>query len=261
MSYLDIDPWRLLLVLMLLVVTSTTVSRWAGLGLEKDLMVGALRGAVQLLAVGYFLVLLFAHQHSLSVLGVLGVMLCVAAWTSARRVEKGPPQRVLALACLAAIASGAAVALVPVFALVIRPTPWFEAQYVIPISGMIFANAMNVVAQLNERIFAAADTDRAEIEQWLALGATPRQALARHVREALRASLIPTINSLLTVGLVSLPGMMTGQIVSGTAPEHAIRYQLVILYQLVIVAAVSGGVAAYLARRMLFDTREQLRRF
>jgi len=89
---------------------------------------------------------------------------------------------------------------------------------------MIVANAMNVVALVNERLFATAKADSAEIEQWLALGATPKQALARPVRDALRGSLIPTINGLLTVGLVSLPGMMTGQIVSGTAPEHAIRY-------------------------------------
>ena len=87
------------------------------------------------------------------------------------------------------------------------------------------------------------------------------QALARPVRDALRAALIPTINGLLTVGLVALPGMMTGQIVSGTAPEHAVRYQLVIMYQLVIVAAVSGSTAVVLARRALFTAGEQLRTF
>ena len=71
--------------------------------------------------------------------------------------------------------------------------------------------------------------------------------------------MIPTINALFTVGLVSLPGMMTGQVIGGASPEHAVRYQIVIMYQLVIVAAVSGGLATYLARRMLFTAREQLR--
>lgn len=260
MSYLDIPPWRLLIVFALLLVASLFVSRRAGLGLGKDLVIGAVRGAVQLLAVGYFLLVLFGHQRPEWVFLVLAVMLVVAAWTSARRVASGPSRTILVPRALLAIGAGSALALVPVFAFVIAPTPWFDARYVIPISGMIVANAMNVVAQVNERIFAGAKNDRAEIEQWLALGATPRQALARQAREALRAALIPTINGLLTVGLVALPGMMTGQIVSGTAPEHAVRYQIVIMYQLVIVAAVSGGTAAYLARRMLFTARDQLRR-
>jgi putative ABC transport system permease protein len=120
---------------------------------------------------------------------------------------------------------------------------------------------MNVVAQVNQRIFASVRSEAAEIEQWLALGATPKQAIAKQVRDALRSALIPTINGLLTVGLVSLPGMMTGQIMSGIAPEHAIRYQLVIMYQLVVVAAVSGAVSAWLARRLLFNASGQLQRF
>jgi putative ABC transport system permease protein len=126
---------------------------------------------------------------------------------------------------------------------------------------MMVANAMNVVTQVNQRIFASVRSEAAEIEQWLALGATPKQAIAKQVRDALRSALIPTINGLLTVGLVSLPGMMTGQIMSGIAPEHAIRYQLVIMYQLVVVAAVSGAVSAWLARRLLFNASGQLQRF
>ncbi len=259
MSYVDIPPWRLLIVFALVLVTSLFVSRRAGLGLERSLVVGVVRAAAQLLAVGYLLVALFAHERPEWVLLMLSVMLAVAAATSAHRVESGPPTRVMAPRTLLAIVAGSAVALVPVFAFVVAPTPWYEARYLIPISGMIVANAMNVVALVNERLFATAKADSAEIEQWLALGATPKQALARPVRDALRGSLIPTINGLLTVGLVSLPGMMTGQIVSGTAPEHAIRYQLVIMYQLVIVAAVSGATAAFLARRVLFTPREQLR--
>ncbi len=259
MSYVDIAPWRLLFVFVLLLLASLLVSWRANLGLGRQLVVGALRGAVQLLGVGYLLVVLFRDQRPEWVLLVLLVMLGTAAWTSARRIESGPGRRILVPRTLLAVGGGSALALIPVFALVVAPRPWFAARYVVPISGMIVANAMNVVAQVNERIFASARNDRAEIEQWLALGATPKQALARQTREALRASLIPTINGLLTVGLVSLPGMMSGQIVSGTPPESAIRYQIVILYQLVIVAAVSGGIAAYLARRMLFTARDQLR--
>ena len=258
MTYVDISPWRLLVVLALL-GAALLVSWQAKLDLGKDIVVGAVRGAVQLVLVGYLLMVLFRHQRPGWVLLVLAVMLGVAAWNSARRVESGPGARILVPRALLAIAVGSALALVPVFLFVVSPTPWFEARYTIPISGLIVANAMNVVAQVHERIFATARAERAEIEQWLALGASPKQAVARHVRVALRAALIPTINGLLTVGLVALPGMMTGQIVGGAAPDHAVRYQIVIMYQLVVVAAVSGGVAAFLARRVLFTKGEELR--
>jgi putative ABC transport system permease protein len=111
-----------------------------------------------------------------------------------------------------------------------------------------------------ERLFASASSEEATLEQYLALGATPEQAFAPYVKQALRAALIPTINGLVTVGLVALPGMMTGQILSGTAPEQAVRYQVVIMYQLVAVAAVSGVAAAAFARRLLFTPEAQLRR-
>lgn len=259
MTSIEIAPWRLAIVFALLLVSSLWVSRRGKLGLEKDIVVGALRAALQLVAVGYLLLFVFEGERPEWVFAVLAVMLAVGTWTAARRVESGPSRAILMPPTFLAITAGSALALVPVFALVVVPTPWFAARYVIPISGMIVANAMNVVAQINERIFAGAKNDRAEIEQWLALGATPKQALARHTRESLRAAMIPTINALFTVGLVSLPGMMTGQVIGGASPEHAVRYQIVIMYQLVIVAAVSGGLATYLARRMLFTARAQLR--
>ncbi len=257
MSYVDI-PLPRLLIAVGLVGMAILVSRRANLGLERDLAFGALRSAVQLLAIGYVLLLLFAHESPWWVLSALSVMILVAAWTSSRRVENGPPPRALFPSALVAIFAGATVALLPVFVLVVPPRPWFEARYIVPIGGMMIASAMNVVALVFERIFQLARSESRLIEQLLALGASPRQALAPHVRTAMRAAMIPTINGLVTVGLVALPGMMTGQIVSGTAPESAVRYQIVIMYQLVAVAAVSGIVAAFLARRLLFTKRATL---
>jgi putative ABC transport system permease protein len=257
-SYVEIPLPRLAIALGLIAL-ALLLSRARRLDLEKDLLWGALRGAVQLLAIGHVLLLLFQGEHPAWVLLTLAVMLTVAGATSARRVEHGPPALVLFPYALAAIAVGAAAALVPVFAFIVPIHPWYSARYLVPISGMMLANAMNVVAQVFERIFSAAHAHAAEVEQLLALGATPDQALARHVRATVRAAMIPTINGLLTVGLVALPGMMTGQIVSGTAPEQAVRYQIVILYQLVAVAAVSGVLAVGFARRLLFTPGAQLR--
>jgi len=257
LTYVDIPLARLALVLGFIVL-AVVLSRRSRLGLDRDLVWGALRGAAQLIAIGYLLLLLFNNERPGWVLFVLTVMLIVAAATSSRRVEHGPGWRVLFPRALIAIGAGAAVTLVPVFAFVVPPHPWYEARYLVPIGGMMLSNAMNVVAQVFERIFASANSEADQIEALLALGATPRQALHRQVRATLRAALIPTINGLLTVGLVSLPGMMTGQIVSGTSPEQAVRYQIVIMYQLVGVAAVAGLLAVAFARRLLFTRRAQL---
>jgi putative ABC transport system permease protein len=257
MSYAHITLPRLLLSLGLIVV-AIVVSRRSRLGLERDLIWGAVRGAAQLIAIGYVLLLLFKHENPWWVLLLLAVMLIAAAATAARRVEHGPPRRVLFSRAIVAIGCGTLIAVVPVFAGVVPLHPWYEARYLVPISGMMLSNAMNVVAQVFERIFASARSEADQVEALLALGATPPQALGRQVRATLRAALLPTINGLLTVGLVALPGMMTGQIVSGTPPEQAVRYQIVILYQLVAVAAVAGLVAVAFARRALFTSRAQL---
>jgi putative ABC transport system permease protein len=258
MSYVDVSLTRLALSLVFIAI-AVAISWRLRLGLGGSVAVGALRGAVQLIAIGYLLVFLFAHEQAWMVGVLLASMLIVAATTSARRIEHGPGARALAPYALASIAAGAAVALLPLFTLVVVPKPWFEARYLVPISGMMLSNAMNVVAQVFERVFATVHQERAVVEQRLALGASPRQAVASQARAALRAAMIPTINGLLTAGLVALPGMMTGQIVSGTNPQQAVRYQIVILYQLVVVATVSGALATVFARRLLFTRREQLK--
>jgi putative ABC transport system permease protein len=258
MSYVQITIPRLLLSLGLIAI-AVVLSRRSRLGLERDLVWGAVRGAAQLIAIGYVLLLLFRHESPWWVVLLLGVMLTAAGATAARRVEHGPSRRILFPRATAAIGVGTAIAVVPVFAGIVPLHPWYEARYLIPISGMMLSNAMNVVALVFERIFASARSEADQVEALLALGATPRQALDRQVRATLRAALLPTINGLLTVGLVALPGMMTGQIVSGTAPVQAVRYQIVILYQLVAVAAVAGLVAVAFARRLLFTSRAQLR--
>jgi putative ABC transport system permease protein len=225
------------------------------------MVMGTVRAAVQLLAVGLLLALLFENERPGWVLGLIGAMVVVAGWTAARRIAHGPGTAILfRYATLTVLVSGVVV-LVPVFAFIIRPGRWYEARLLVPISGMILSNGMNGVALVFERIFASLHDDAAGVEQLLSLGATPAQAVERHTRAAMRAALRPTLNGLLTVGLVALPGMMTGQIVSGTSPAQAVRYQLVIMYQLVAVAAVAGALAARFARALSFTPREQLRTF
>jgi UDP-glucose/iron transport system permease protein len=259
-SYVEI-PWIRLLGAALLVVLAILLSWRQKLGLGVDLVVGAVRAAVQLIAIGFILVLLFNSEQPWLTLLALFVMMSVAAWTASRRVRHGPGWKALTPRAFLAIGVGFAVALLPVLAWVIPVRPLLSARYAIPIGGMVLATGMNTVTLVLERVFANAHQQGSLIEQALALGATPAQAMAPMQREAVRAAMLPSINALLTLGLVQLPGMMTGQILSGTDPTHAVRYQLVIMYQLVAVAAVAGAIAAWMARRALFDEGARLRTF
>ena len=260
MSYVEI-PWVRLAGAGLLIVLAIALSRLQRLELELDLAVGAIRAAVQLVAIGFVLVLIFHTESMALTLLALTVMLSVAALTAARRVRHGPGWRFLFPRAFVAIGAAFLVALLPVLAWVIPVRPILTPQYAIPIGGMVLASGMNVVTLVFERIFDNARQQAPQIEQALALGASPTQAIMPLQRTAVRAAMLPSINALLTLGLVQLPGMMTGQILSGTAPTDAVRYQIVIMYQLVAVAAVSGALAAWLARRVLFDEEERLRRW
>ena len=145
MSYAHISLPRLLLSAGLIGV-AIILSRRSRLGLERDLVWGAVRGAAQLIAIGYVLLLLFNHEKPAWVLLLLAVMLVAAAGTAARRVEHGPPSGVLFPRAMVAIGAGTVVAVVPVFAGVVPLHPWYEARYLVPISGMMLSNAMNTVA-------------------------------------------------------------------------------------------------------------------
>ena len=181
------------------------------------------RMLVQLLLIGYVLVYIFSADEPTIIVGVLVVMLVVASWIAIRPVQNKQPS--VYFNALIAITVGGVLTLGLVSQFVINVEPWFSPRYVVPLAGMIFAGAMNTVSLAAERLQAEIDRDISYLE-------------ARRI--ALQASLIPMINSLFAVGLVSLPGMMTGQILSGVEPLVAARYQIVVMAMLFG----SSGIAA-----------------
>ena len=181
------------------------------------------RMLLQLLLIGYVLTFIFQTEYSAVVGLVLAAMLSIASWIALRTVpEQRSKQYLLALA---AIAVGGVTTLLLVTQGVLSPQPWYEPRLVIPLAGMIFANSMNAVSLAAERFYAERGQDQI-YEQ------------ARSV--ALRAALIPMTNSLFAVGLVSLPGMMTGQILSGVDPMIAARYQIMVMAMLYGSAGISA---------------------
>ncbi len=203
--------------------------RWAAGA--KTAIYASLRMLVQLLLIGYVLVYIFTADQPGIIVAVLFVMLVVASWIAIRPVRM--TKRVYLNALIAVSVSGLlTLGLVSQF--VIGVEPWFSPRYVIPLAGMIFAGAMNTVSLAAERMQAEIDRETSYPE-------------AR--RAAFQAALIPMINSLFAVGLVSLPGMMTGQILSGVSPLVAAKYQIVVMSMLFGVSGISAALYLTLEHR------------
>ena len=144
-----------------------------------------------------------------------------------------------------------------VTAVIVQADPWYKPQYFIPLGGMIAGNSMNAITLALERLFADLRDGCDRVELALSLGATYQEATAEMVRQAIKTGMIPSINALMTVGLVSLPGMMTGQILAGSDPVVAILYQIVVMLMLVAATAIGSTIVVHVVRRTCF-TRSQL---
>ncbi len=194
---------------------------WWSLG-GGNAVYALIRMLIQLLLIGYVLTYIFQADNALIVIGVLTMMLLVSSWISLRSLQK--KSKLAYAKILISISIGGVFTLLLVTQAVLTLDPWFEPQYVIPLAGMIFANSMNTVSLAAERF----DSERNQ------------HGYMESRRIALRACMIPVINSLFAVGLVSLPGMMTGQILSGVSPLIAARYQIVVMCMIFGSAGISA---------------------
>jgi putative ABC transport system permease protein len=253
--------WPDLALASMLVLVAVGLSRWQQLGLERGFLVGGLRAVVQLVAVGYLLVYLFTASSWWLVLLALLVMLVAATATATRRLDRagtGERRRLWEISGTAMLVSSA-LTLAYVTWIVLDVRPWYEPRYLIPLFGMIVGNAMNGAALAIERLSSEIEGQRGLVEAYLALGASPARAAAEPTRRALVAALIPSVNGLMVVGLVQLPGMMTGQILAGQSPLLAVRYQVLVAFMLTGATAMTAAIVAVWYRRTLFTPAAQLR--
>jgi len=248
--------WLDLALAAVLVAAAIAISAAQRLGLTRGFAIGAVRAVVQLVAVGYVLVYLFATDRWYLVVLALVVMLGAATITATGRLRRDR-RRLLAISGVA-LAAGAGATLMYVDLVVIRVHPWYDPRYLVPLFGMIVSNAMNGAALAAERLASEMEARRAEVEAYLALGASPSVATRVPVRRALTASLIPAVNGLMIVGLVSLPGMMTGQILAGQSPLLAVRYQIVVAFMLAGAVSMTSVVVVLWYRHTFFTAAEQL---
>lgn len=226
---------RLALTFIPVLVVIGILYRWS-LNFHNSLYAVS-RMLTQLLLIGYFLSFIFNAQNPWIVLTVLTVMLLASSWIALRTIKT--QRRKLYRIALVSIAVGGGLTLALVTQWVLDLQPWFWPRYLIPLAGMIFASAMNSVSLAAER-FHAEITRRIEYQQ------------ARGI--AFRASLIPITNSLFAVGLVSLPGMMTGQILSGISPLVAVRYQIMVMCMIFGSAGISAALFLQLIKLPVLDS-------
>ena len=258
MSYIRLD-FADLAIAAVLVVFNGALSMALGLGIERRLLVSAGRMVVQLLLVGLVLEALFKAVSPWATAAVALAMVLFAGREAVARQD-----RRLAGWWSYGLGTGAmlaAAAAVMVFALTtaLRPDPWYDPRYAIPLLGMVLGNTMTGISLGLNSLTGDLVGSRAAIEARLALGADRTQAMLPLVRKSLRAALMPVVNAMAATGLVALPGMMTGQILGGVAPVEAVKYQILIMF-LIAGGTGLGAVAAVMAgARRLTDHRHRLR--
>jgi len=242
-----------------LIAVNAGISIAMRLGLEQRMIIAATRMVVQLSLVGLVLKALFAAASPWFTALAMVVMVAFAGREAMARQE-----RKFTGYWSYGIGTGSmmtAAMIVTGFALAtqLHADPWYDPRYAIPVLGMILGNTMNGVSLGLDRLLNTVQRDRNAIEARLMLGEDIATAMRGAVRESLRAGLIPTINSMSAAGLVSLPGMMTGQILAGVEPGEAVKYQILIIFLIAGGTALGLFTAVTLAKHRLSDTRHRLR--
>lgn len=254
-NLIQLDVGDLVLALGMLAI-AIGLSAWQQLGIELSLAIAAARSILQLLVLGYLLAFVFAFDNPWAVIVALGIMLTIAAVVARNQISKKYPA-LLPLVWMSILVS-TVLTLSYTNLLVIQSEKWYQPQYLIPLAGIILGNAMNAAAIAGERLVSTINASQLEIETHLSLGATPQQAVNQYRQDAIKAGLIPTLNSMMVVGLVTLPGIMTGQLLSGINPLDAASYQILIMFMLALANLITTLLVTYGLCQQFFNSVAQL---
>ena len=254
-DYIELTAVQVALAALLMFVNGA-VSVLLRLGMTKLWLVASLRTIGQLLLIGCVLEWVFQVDRWYIVLTLMIVMTLVAGHAAVTRSERRFPGIWLdTLLCV--WASSWVMAAFAVFLILRRTATWYEPQYVIPLLGMLLGNCLNGISLGLHSFTSALVSQRAEVEALLALGASRWEAARRPVQQAVKTGLTPIMNGMMVVGIVSLPGMMTGQLLSGIPPMQAVKYQIVIMFLIASATAMGTVGVVLLAFHRLFNARHQ----
>ncbi|MDD9339289.1 MAG: iron export ABC transporter permease subunit FetB [Providencia heimbachae] len=237
---------------IMLVLVAIFISHKEKLSLEKDIIWSTCRAIVQLLIAGYILKYIFNVDHKILTIALVMFICFNAAWNAKKRskyIDK------IFVTALIAITAGTFLTL---FVLILTDAIAFTPMQVIPITGMIAGNAMIAVGLCFNNLGQRFGSQQQQIQEMLSLGATPKIASSSIIRDSIRAALIPTVDSAKTVGIVSLPGMMSGLIFAGVDPLEAVKYQIMVTFMLLATASLSTILAGYMAYIKFYNQQHQL---
>jgi putative ABC transport system permease protein len=258
MSAISLSPADLA-VAAALVAFDAGLSIALRLRLHRQVLWAAGRMVVQLIAVGYLLRLVFQVGHPLATLAIVLVMSAIAA----REIAARPERTFKGFTGLGLSAGGVAIATVVTVGLAlttaIRPQPWYDPRYAVTLVGIILGAVLNSGSLALDAMLGGVSRERSAIEAQLALGASFHQATAPLLREAIRRALLPIINQMSAAGIITLPGIMTGQILAGLDPVEAVKYQILLMFLLAGASGLAAFVIAYGTLRRLTDDRQRLR--
>jgi len=258
MSLVELSPIGLALASLLLLVNGL-ISLAFGLRLERSLAIAAIRMTVQLGAVGFVLTFVFAQTSPWWTVLVAIVMVAAAGYELMQRQERRfQDWWAYGLGHLTLLLVGGLATLYAV-AVVIGPAPWYAPRYIIPILGMVLGNTLTAVSLALQTLTEGAERERAAIEARIALGAPRFEAFASVLRQSMRTAMTPLLNTMAVAGIVTLPGMMTGQILAGADPAQAAKYQIMIMFVLGGAAGLGALLAGLGGVLLLTDKRHRLR--
>lgn len=246
MSYLTLT------LALIFVLIPIILSKTLHLGLEKDTIIATVRSIIQLLIVGYVLQFVFASEEYIFIILMIALMIGAATQNARKKGAsiKGITWKLIITFIFIEILTQAIL-------LGFQITPP-TAQYIIPISGMVVGNSMVLAILFLNRFTAEVEARQDETELILSLGGTPKQAIHTPLVTSIKASTIPTIESQKTIGLVQLPGMMSGQIIAGADPVQAVQFQLLVLFLLLTTAIVTSIFLGFLSYPALFNDKMQM---
>lgn len=255
-AVLDIGFWQLLAAYVFILALLVIV-RARKIGREKEIVIASMRMTMQLVLVGYVLSYIFENDHPLVSVLFLGIMLAFAIRNVASRCRYSLGTEIRRAIALA-MTIGASTSLFYFLLVVVQVIPWYTSRYFIPIAGMIIGNSMTGVSLGVNHLIGDMHKQSLLVEGALMLGASPKVAVKEIVNNAFDSAILPTINSMVGMGIVFLPGMMTGQILAGASPLTAIQYQIAIMLGISGSVALSVIVFLHYGYRTFFNEWNQL---
>lgn len=253
---MDLQLWQMaasyiFILILLFIVRARGISR------EKEILISTIRMTIQLILTGYILVYLFNNINPLYTIMIIVIMEIFAIYNIFKRTKSKlskPLKKIIAVSMI----FGTLSSLIYFLLVVVNISPWYDPRYFIPIAGMLIGNSMTGISLGVTRLVDGMNSQRHLVESALMLGATPKMASKEIVDTAFDSAILPTINSMVGMGIVFLPGMMTGQILSGTSPVTAIEYQIAIMLGILGSVALTVILFVQLGYKTFFNNESQL---